>query len=444
VNRDRASSQPEGDFNMTLYRTVSLVLLSSAFITLSHAAVASGNDPARTHPESPRTVTLDQENPVGEGDLPRAMLSPAFTNLSFNRPIYLGHAGDGSNRLFVIEQRGEIFVFENRSDVEQAEVFLNIRDRVFVGHNEEGLLALEFHPRYKENGYFYVWYSAGNRVGRTVESRRTVLSRFSVSSDDPNRADPDSELVLLEVEQPWGNHNGGAIKFGPDGYLYLSIGDGGHAGDPRNYSQNNQSLLGTIIRIDVNNTDEGRGYAIPKDNPFVGDDEARDEIWAYGLRNIWRMSFDRETGDLWAADVGQDAWEAVYVIKHPGGNYGWNIREGSQPFRPRASSTPLIDPVVEYSHQARHGKSITGGYVYRGTQNESLRGAYVFADYVSGKIWACRYDGTNVTAVREIIQDRGRRSYVTSFGEDEAGELYVVAFEQLDRGTGRIYRLVER
>jgi glucose/arabinose dehydrogenase len=418
--------------------TFTLVLGLFTFMA-ARGAEAAGNDPTTTHPESPRTVVIDRGVPVGQGDLPNAALSPVFRNLSFNRPIYLGNARDGSNRIFVIEQRGEILVFENRSDVEEAHTFLNIRERVFIGHNEEGLLSLEFHPNYKENGYFYVWYSAGDR-----NARRTVLSRFSVSPDDPNKADRDSELVLLEVDQPWGNHNGGTIKFGRDGYLYLSIGDGGHAGDPRSYSQNNQSLLGTIIRIDVNNTSGDKHYAIPADNPFVNDENARDEIWAYGLRNVWRMSFDRENGDLWAADVGQDAWEAVYVIKHPGGNYGWNIREGSQPFRLRAVDTPLIDPVIEYSHRGRHGKSITGGYVYRGSQNEKLKGAYLFADYVSGKIWACRYDGRNVTAVREIAQDHGRPTHVTSFGEDEAGEVYVIVFGRLDRGDGRIYRIVER
>lgn len=417
--------------------------LVTAFSTIAAICLASGwtaaDDPATTHPESPTTVVIDREMPVGEGDLPNIALSPVFRNLSFSRPIFLGHAGDGSDRIFVIEQRGEIHAFENDSDVEQSHTFLDIRDRVFIGHNEEGLLSLEFHPEFKDNGYFYVWYSAGDR-----RDRRTVLSRFSVSDDDPNKADADSELVLLEVDQPWGNHNGGTIKFGPDGYLYLSIGDGGAANDPRNYSQNNESLLGTIIRIDVNRTSGNKHYAIPEDNPFVDDNEARDEIWAYGLRNIWRMSFDRETGNLWAADVGQDAWEAVYVIKHPGGNYGWNIREGSQPFRPRASETPLIDPVVEYSHRGRHGKSITGGYVYRGSRNESLAGAYIFADYVSEKIWACRYDGTNVTAVKEVVRGSGSTTHVTSFGEDEAGEMYVIGFDRLDRGDGRIYRIVEQ
>ncbi len=386
------------------------------------------------------TVTVDRTSPVDEGELPTISLSPAFPNLTFNRPVQVTHAGDGSDRLFVIEQHGRVVVFENNSSVSQFDVFLDIRDRVFMGHNEEGLLSIAFHPQYADNGRLYVWYSAGDR-----RDRRTVLSRFTVSDDDRNQANPDSEQVLLEVDQPWGNHNGATVKFGPDGYLYVSIGDGGAANDPRNYSQNMQSLLGKIIRIDVNARDEDLPYAIPSDNPFVDDEDAKDEIWAIGLRNVWRMSFDRDNGDLWAADVGQDAWEAVYVITR-GGNYGWSRTEGSQPFDSSielAGDGPMIDPVIEYSH--RQGKSITGGYVSRSPSHDKLQGAYIYADYVTGRIWAVRYEDGKVTANREILPGT-RRPHVTSFGEDEAGELYLCAFERLDgRGSsdGRIMRIVE-
>ena len=383
--------------------------------------------------EPKETVTFDRSIDVEEGNLPGVRAVNAFPNLSLIRPVYLTHAPGNDRDLFVILQRGGIVVFENDAEVESAETFLDIRERVFMGHNEEGLLALDFHPDYEENGYFYVWYSAN-------DPRRTVLSRFSRSADDPRRADPDSEKVILEVEQPWGNHNGATVKFGPDGYLYVSIGDGGHAGDPRNYSQNNQSLLGTIIRIDVDHPGEEKPYSIPGDNPFVEDESARDEIWAYGLRNVWRMSFDRQTGDLWAADVGHNAWEAVYVIATPGGNYGWNITEGSQPFRTRTVESTLLDPVIEYSH--RQGRSITGGYVYRGEQIEALRGAYVYGDYVTGRVWAITYDDGTVTSHRQILS-RDRPLHVASFGEDAAGELYLCAFDRLDGREGTIYRLAE-
>ena len=386
-------------------------------------------------------VTVDRKSSADEGDLPSVSLRPAFAQLSFLRPVQVTHAGDGSNRLFVIEQPGRVVVFENRSDVEQFEVFLDIREQVFMGHNEEGLLSIAFHPNYEENGQFFIWYSAGDRT-----SRRTVLSRFTVSDDDPNKADPASEQVLLSVDQPWGNHNGATVKFGPDGYLYVSIGDGGAANDPHGHGQNLQTLLGSIIRIDVDRTSDNLPYAIPEDNPFVDREDARSELWAIGLRNVWRMSFDRTTGELWAGDVGQNAWEAVYIIQR-GGNYGWNIREGSHPFHRRAEpaegTEPLIDPVIEYSH--RQGQSITGGYVYRGQANERLQGVYVYADYVSGRIWGLKMADGTVSASREMLSPSGRRTHITSFGEDEAGELYVCAFDQLDGRTspGKVLRVVE-
>ena len=395
-------------------------------------ACAGGESPqpeAQTAQDSTSTTIASDES------LPTVGLSRAFPRLTFTRPIYLTHAGDGSDRLFVVEQRGRILVFENRTDVSAAQEFLDIRPIVRMRHNEEGLLALAFHPKYAENGRFYVYYSASDPL-------RGVLSRFSVSVDDPDRADASSEQVILEVEQPWGNHNGSTVLFGPDGYLYMSLGDGGAANDPHNNGQDLSTLLATIIRIDVDRQDPDHNYAIPKDNPFVNRPGARGEIWAYGLRNIWRMSFDRETGDLWAGDVGQIKWEEIDLIVK-GGNYGWNIREGKHDFKPRASAEPLIDPVVEYGR--REGISVTGGYVYRGDRLPELRGAYIYADYVSGKIWALRYRDGEVTTHREIFAG-GRRVYITSFGEGPDGEMYIVAFDHLDRlgSPGRIYRLNAR
>ena len=280
------------------------------------------------------------------------------------------------------------------------------------------------------------------------DPRRGVLSRFTVSGDDPNRADPDSEKVILEVEQPWGNHNGSTVLFGPDGYLYVSLGDGGAAADPHDNGQNLATLLGTILRIDIDQAPDGHGYAIPPDNPFIDRPDARGEIWAYGLRNVWRMSFDRVTGDLWAGDVGQNAWEEIDLITR-GGNYGWRIREAAHPFREGAAADPLIDPVVEYPQRRGReliGMSVTGGYVYRGKAIEQLYGVYLYADYVTGRVWALRRsDGAN-SAHREVFRGPPR-VYISSFGEDAAGELYVCAFDKADGrggGTGRIYRIVEK
>lgn len=410
-------------------RAIAIGLATLAF-ALTLPCAASNEEPAKT-------VTIRREIPIGDGEIPSVSLEPMFRALSWQRPVQITHAGDGTDRLFVLEQRGEIFVLENRPDVEVRQEFLNIRDRVYIGHNEEGLLSLAFHPDYEDNGRFFVWYSAS-------EPRRTKLSEFRVSTDDPNRADPDSEKVILEVDQPWGNHNGATVLFGPDGYLYVSIGDGGAANDPRNHGQNLGTLLGSIIRIDVDSSEGDVPYAIPSDNPFVDRSGARPEIWAYGLRNVWRMSFDRATGDLWAGDVGQNAWEMVCLIRK-GGNYGWNIREGTHDFRPPREgepADPIRDPMIEYSH--RVGISITGGHVYRGSQYPAMEGVYFFADYGSGRIWGATYDREQdrVTALRDVVPTT-RRVHVTSFGEDESGELYICAFDRLDRGPGAIYRIRE-
>lgn len=381
-------------------------------------------------------VCAAQDDAPPSGDLPKVQMLRAFQHLVFNRPIGITNAGDDSNRLFVIEQKGRIMVFDNRIDVKKAQVFLDIRDRVYMKHNEEGLLGLAFHPDYETNGFFYVCYSAN-------EPRRDVLSRFTVSTGDDDRANAESEQLILEIEQPYGNHNGSTVLFGPDGYLYISFGDGGWANDPHDNGQNLATLLGTVLRLDVNREEDGKAYAIPPDNPFVDREDARGEIWAYGLRNIWRMSFDRETGDLWAGDVGQNLFEEVDLIVK-GGNYGWNLREGFHPFKEVEADGPLLDPVVEYPRA--DGLSITGGYVARGNPESKLFGAYIYADYVSGKIWALRHENGEVTAHREIFSPSARRRFISSFGEDESGNLFLCAFDRLDgRGSnnGRIYFLKE-
>ncbi|HEX3601139.1 MAG TPA: PQQ-dependent sugar dehydrogenase [Lacipirellulaceae bacterium] len=338
------------------------------------------------------------------------------------RPLLLMGAGDGTDRVFVGSEYGDVFVWPNKPDAKEMNTFLDIRDRVQYDNNqnEEGLLGLAFHPKFKENGEFFVFYS----LKPTPEKpHATVVSRFHVSHDDPNRGDPQSEEVLMRFSSPYWNHKGGTIVFGPDGYLYIALGDGGSMNDPHGNGQNLKTPLGKILRIDVDHKDSGLPYAIPKDNPFADRGaDARGEIWAYGIRNVWRMAFDRATGVLWAGDVGQDTWEEIDLITR-GGNYGWNVREAMHPFGPKGSAArpDLVDPIWEYNHSV--GKSIIGGGVYRGKQVPALDGAYIYADYVTGQIWALSYDSDKkqVTANR-TIQQKGEP--ILSFGSDDEGEIY--------------------
>jgi len=362
----------------------------------------------------------------------------AFPNLDFERPIVVTHAGDGTNRLFVAEQEGIIKVLKNDQETDEATVFLDIDERCVYAdnQNEEGLLGFAFHPKFKQNGEFFVYYTSAE------QDHLSKVSRFKVSKDDPNTADASSEEVILRVPQPFWNHNGGTLAFGPDGYLYVGLGDGGSGNDPNGNGQNLTTLLGAILRIDVDHKSDGKNYAIPKDNPFVGKQvpagprgamvPVREEIYAYGVRNIWRMSFDSKTGTFWAADVGQNLWEEINIIK-AGGNYGWNIREAKHWFRPDGNDTgrtDLIDPIHEYHHSV--GKSITGGDVYRGTLVPELVGKYVYADYVTGRLWALDYD-EKAEKVRANYSLSGFDSDgdgkqetlpVMSFGTDEKGEIY--------------------
>lgn len=354
-------------------------------------------------------------------------------NVQKLRIVELTYANDDSNRLFAVSQSGEIFTFENRADVEQSHLFLNLKAKVSQwsspGANEQGLLGLAMHPDFKNNGEFFVSYTAR-------EDDRTVISRFRVSKDNPNQADPQSEEVLLEVAQPFKNHNGGPIEFGPDGFLYIGLGDGGFRNDPQANGQNLSTLLGTILRIDVNQTDGERKYGIPADNPFVNVADARPEIYAYGIRNPWRIAFDKQSGLLWIGDVGQELWEEVNVIQK-GGNYGWSLREGTQAFGNRQADPALadpIDPVWEYDHGV--GKSITGGRVYGSQRVPELAGKYIYADYVSGSVWALSYDAATGKATRnEQVIASGIP--VLGFGEDPSGEIYYM----IDSAQGEcIYR----
>jgi glucose/arabinose dehydrogenase len=355
------------------------------------------------------------------------------------RPILVGHAGDGSNRIFIPTQQGVVYVLPNDEQASTAGVFLDIKSKVAYDDktNEEGFLGLAFHPKYRENGQFFVYYTNKHKP------HQNVIARYRTSSDDPNRADPASEEILLVLDKPFWNHDGGTIVFGPDGYLYIAVGDGGLANDPYGNGQKLSTLLGKILRIDIDNKQGKLAYAIPTDNPFVHKRGARGEIWAYGLRNVWRMAFDPRTGALWAGDVGQDVWEEIDLIER-GGNYGWNVREGFHPFVKKGDQPPdkdnkpagMIDPVWEYHHDI--GKSITGGFVYRGKQIPELDGAYLYADYVSGKLWALWYDPATkrVMANREIPLPKSIP--VMSFGEDERGEAYFTTFSAEGQGVFRI------
>ncbi len=341
------------------------------------------------------------------------------------RPVAVRSPGDGSDRVFVVEQPGRIRVVE--SDDLQMTPFLDITDRVRDTSNEQGLLGLAFHPDFSDNGRFFVNY--------TDQGGDTVVSEFAISDADSNRADPMSEAVILTIEQPFSNHNGGDIAFGPDGYLWISTGDGGSGGDPQGNGQNPESLLGKLLRVDV---DHGSTYTIPPDNPFVEDPGARDEIWALGLRNPWRFSFDRQTGGLFIGDVGQNQWEEIDFEPRidPGGrNYGWNTMEGGHCFETGVCETDdLTLPIFEYSHSA--GCSVTGGHVYRGSRFPALDGLYLFGDFCSGTIWALAPVGPDGWTAAVVAQTDAN---IAGFGEDETGELYIT-----DLGSGTVYRITGR
>jgi glucose/arabinose dehydrogenase len=344
----------------------------------------------------------------------------AFPNLSFTDPVGIYHADDGTGRLFVIEQPGTIKVFQNDPSTTTVETFLNITSIVEQdpGYTEEGLLGLAFHPNFTENGYFYVNYT-------DYSPKRNVIARYTVSSNNQNQADALSSLVILEVNQPYTNHNGGQLDFGSDGYLYISFGDGGSSGDPQGNGQNLQTLLGTIVRIDVDSPSNGQGYSIPVDNPFVADPNARDEIYAYGLRNMWRFSWDPVTDLLWGADVGQYNWEEIDII-YPGLNYGWNTMEGNHcyPAGTSCSSEGFEPPVFEYALYVDGVCSVTGGYVYRGAETLSLYGKYIYGDWCTGDIWALTYSNDGVTENEHLIQSGVN---ITSFGLDQNSELLICA-----------------
>ncbi|MCB9436917.1 MAG: PQQ-dependent sugar dehydrogenase [Anaerolineales bacterium] len=347
-------------------------------------------------------------------------LQPIVTDLE--QPLFLVAAPDDSGRLFVLEQPGRIRIIDSEGNL-LSTPFLDLVDKTGITANERGLLGFAFHPDFANNGTFYIDYTR-------LDSGDTVVSRYQISADDPNRADPASETIIIEIDQPYGNHNGGMIAFGPDGYLYIGMGDGGSAGDPLQSGQNSFSLLGALLRIDV---DHGDPYAIPDDNPFADGQDGLPELWAIGLRNPWRFSFDIDTNDLYIADVGQNQYEEVNfqpADSTGGENYGWNIYEGNHLY----SGIPFdeaVFPVAEYSHS--EGCSVTGGYVYRGEAIPALQGYYLYGDYCSGTVWWLK-QAEDGKWEHDVLFDTDMQ--ITSFGQDTAGEIYIV-----DR-RGGVYQVV--
>jgi glucose/arabinose dehydrogenase len=403
-------------------------------LVLSVAACNGSNSPTSPPPSGTPTVTSLTQTSLPSTTIPNTPVpspiplteTPVSTTTfpdpnaytwqmivsGLQRPTDL--QADGSGRLFVLEKVGRIRIIQNDQLIET--LFLDITNQVGSNGNEQGLLGLAFHPQYAQDGRFFVNY--------TDKNGNTVLARFQVSSD-PNIADPNSEVKVLGVDQPFANHNGGVLVFGPDGYLYAGLGDGGSQGDPFGNAQNTGVLLGKILRLDV---DSAEPYAVPADNPFGN------EVWAYGLRNPWRISFDRATGDLYIADVGQNAWEEIDFLpaNSPGGtNFGWNFREGAHDYE-GGGPEGMVDPVAEYSHP-EGGCSVTGGYVYRGSVPE-WNGIYLYGDYCTGMIWGLiQIDGGWQS---QLLFDLDVT--ITSFGQDESGELYLLSDD------GGVFRLTHK
>lgn len=407
-----------------LLAVLSAVLLIGVLLTRGNLA-ATWSDQGTSIASNP--TSADQTGQVGPDEPASALAADGWPDLAlgnpiagFTQPVHITHAGDGSGRLFVVEQEGIIRIIT--AGVVQSTPFLDIAERVGCC-GERGLLSVAFPPNYASKNYFYVNY--------TNNDGDTVIARYRLTSN-PDVADSDSEQIILPIDQPYANHNGGQIAFGPDGYLYIGMGDGGRGGDPENRAQTPSELLGKILRIDVESTTP-ISYTIPPTNPFTQTARYRPEIWAEGVRNPWRFSFDRETGDMYMADVGQNAYEEVNfqpASSRGGENYGWSCKEGTHdynldraPCNAPAFVATLTAPIHEYS-QDEGDRSVTGGFVYRGTQYPGMQGIYFYADYISGNIWGLRRSGT--TWENRLFLDNPFP--LSSFGEDEAGNLYIADY----------------
>jgi len=409
---------------------------------------------------TPSTPVAPITQDIGER-IPTIRLTRLFPHCTLHRPLQVLQAPGDDTHLYVLEQAGRIVRLDLANN-QSSEAFewLDIRERVNCEGNEEGLLSMAFDPHFEQNGAFFLYYTAR-------KPRRSELTRFQIDIVT-GLANPDSAKVLLKVKQPYSNHNGGTLLFGPDGMLYLSLGDGGAANDPHGNGQNMQTLLAKIIRIDVHHDAHANAsqpdkqpeqspqptqnkeakqalqekpYAIPADNPFVNTPNAAPEIWAVGLRNVWRMSFDRATGLLYAGDVGQNTYEEIDLITK-GGNYGWNVREGLHAFEQghHGNAEPqFIQPIAEYSHA--DGVSVTGGYVYRGAKFPALQGVYLYADFTFGTIWGLRCDGVRSCTPTVVWHRQGGNSMWSSFGQLNNGELLLCAFDGVDSGLGSLWKI---
>jgi putative heme-binding domain-containing protein len=397
---------------------------SSTFLAMLALAAFTGADAPTPRGEARVPWTASRFKGTPDPPLPYAV-EPAFPKLVFDRPVLLEQV-PGTRYLVVGELGGKVLSFVEDAGTDRTELALDLAARPGrVG----ALYGLAFHPRFAENRQVFVCYTLR---GDRPDGTRVV--RFRASGVDPLRIDPDSEELILTFLS--GGHNGGCLAFGPDGFLYISTGDAASPSppDPLDTGQDISDLLSSILRIDVDHQDAGRGYRVPPDNPFVSLPGARPEVWAYGFRNPWRMSFDRATGDLWVGDVGWEQWELIFRVER-GGNYGWSVREGRQPVRPegRVGPTPIAPPTVDHPHS--EAASMTGGYVYHGSRLNELAGVYVYGDYQSGKVWGLRFDGRRVTW-HQLLADTGLR--LVAFGEDSSGELFLVEHER----SNQVYRLV--
>lgn len=346
----------------------------------------------------------------------------AFQELTFQNPV--DFQTNSLNESFVIEQGGKIWTITGNGSSKS--LFLDVSS-IIVSGGERGLLGMAFDPNFLENGYFYLDYTVPDPL-------RTQIVRYTVTAFDTLTVDTDNPLLILEVDQPYANHNAGQIAFGPDGMLYITMGDGGLANDPHGHGQNRETLLGSILRINVTESSTETPYTIPVDNPYIGNGQGfQEEIWAYGLRNPWRMSFDTLTGTLWAADVGQNEYEEVNIIEKAG-NYGWAEKEGLHCFQQNSCDGAYIDPVFEYTHDL--GISITGGYVYRGSTLSTLDGHYIFGDYASGRIWHSAYNSTSDSYDTNLLMQQ--EVTIPSFGLDVNGEILILSFD------GNIYRIIAK
>ena len=423
LHEQRPRSRPAGARFPALGVTLALAGAALAGVTLTGCGGSS--EPVVIEPNPPSSEPTAGPAPAAPVPLADIAISLEPVVDGFEEPLFVAGPGDGSGRLFVLEKTGRIWIV--RDGERSAAPFLDLSGTVST-QSEQGLLGLAFSPRFSKDNLFYVDY--------TREDGATVVSRISAKRDE---AAAGGEQVLLTVAQPYANHNGGMLAFGPDGYLYVGLGDGGSGGDPDGNGQNLGTLLGKLLRLDVTaRASDARDaeYRVPPDNPFVNQQGAMPEVWAYGLRNPWRFSFDRETGDLWIGDVGQNAWEEIdfQPASSAGGeNYGWNHYEATHPYPPDADAREgaYTMPVVEYDRDA--GKSVTGGYVYRGKAEGELAGTYFYADFVSGRIWGLQRGASGIETRLLLDTDYS----IASFGEDDEGELYVV-----DYTGGGIYRIV--